>query len=101
VERTIDLPEDQLRELERLASTEHRSVDEVVQFAVGDYLARRQGRSDWAKRLEAAVDGIRKVIPPGVTPDEIEADVTAAWEEYRAERAAQRISASPPDAGGC
>jgi len=47
-----------------------------VQFAVGDYLARRHRRTDWAKRFEEAVERIREGIPPDITPDEIEADVT-------------------------
>ena len=36
MQRTIELPEEQVRELEQLAAREHRSLDEVVQFAVGD-----------------------------------------------------------------
>ena len=100
MQRTIDLPEDQIRELEQLAASERRSLDEVVQFAVGDYLARRRGRTDWAKRFEEAVERIREGIPPDISPDEIEADVTAAWEEHRAERATQRASATAQDAGG-
>ncbi len=100
MQRTIELPEEQVQELERLAAEERRSLDQVVQFAVSDYLARRQSRSEWAKRLEDAVERIRRDIPPDITPDEIEADVTAAWEEYRAERAAQRASVRAPDASG-
>jgi hypothetical protein len=34
-----------------------------------------------------------------MTPEEIEAEITANWEEYRAERAAQR-DAGAPDARG-
>ncbi len=100
MQRTIELSEDQLRKLEKLAASEQRTLDEVVQFAIGDYLARRQGRSAWAKRFGEAVEQVRAGIPPDVTPDEIEADVTAAWDEYRAERAEQRASASALDAGG-
>jgi predicted transcriptional regulator len=48
MQRTVELPEEQVRELEQLAAREHRSLDEVVQFAVGDYLARRRTWADWA-----------------------------------------------------
>ena len=100
MQRTIELPEEQVQELERVAANEQRSLDQVVQFAVSDYLARRQSRSEWGRRLEEAVERIRADIPPDITPDEIEADVTAAWQEYRAERAAKRTAAGGPGAGG-
>lgn len=46
--RTIELPDEQVGQLEQLASSEHRSVDDIVRLAVGDYLARRQrDRADW------------------------------------------------------
>jgi len=100
MQHTIELRDEQLRELERLAARERRSVDELVQFAVGDYLARRQRDwSDWGRRWDALVADIQSRIPPDVTPEEIEADITAAAEEVRAERAAARRAADAPDAG--
>jgi hypothetical protein len=39
-------------------------------------------------------------MPPDVTPEEIEADITAAFEEVRAERAAARRAAESADGGG-
>jgi Arc/MetJ-type ribon-helix-helix transcriptional regulator len=100
VQRTIEFREDQLRELERLADQERRSLDEVVQLAVGDYLARRRDRDDWAQRLDEVVARFRAGVPPDLTPEEIEAEITANWEEYRAERAAQGTREAPADAGG-
>ena len=86
MKRTIHLPQEQVRELERLAADEHRSVDEFVQLALGDYLARRNARAEWAKRLDEVVAQFRAGVPTDMTPEEIEAEITANWEEYRAER---------------
>ena len=100
MQRPIELEAEQLNELERLASEDRRTVDELVQIAVGDYLARRHDRSDWSKRLNAAVSQIRAAIPTAVTPDEIEADVSAAWADHRTARSAHRTSDGEPDASG-
>ncbi len=100
MQRSVELEEAQIHELERLASKDQRTVDELVHIAVGDYLARRHDRSDWAKRLEAAVDQIRIAMPADATSEEIEADVTAAVDEHRAARTAPRMSDGAPDAGG-
>lgn len=100
--RTIELPEEQAREIEQLAAQEHRSFEELVQLALGDYLARRKReRSDWDRRLDEAVASIREGVPPDMTPEEIEAEIPANWEEYRAERAAaHRAGGAAADAGG-
>jgi len=95
----MELSESQLHELEQLASKNRRSVDELVQLAVGDYLARRGDHSEWAKRLDQAVTQIRAAMPDDLTPDDIEADITAAWQEHRADRATRRRSTVAPDAG--
>jgi Arc/MetJ-type ribon-helix-helix transcriptional regulator len=100
MQRSIELSESQLHELERLASKERRSVDELVQIAVGDYLARRGDQSTWSALLDDIVARIREDLPADATPDEIEADVTAAWQEHRAARAAERDSASGRNASG-
>jgi predicted transcriptional regulator len=100
MQRSIELSDDQLRALERLAAKERRSVDELVQLAVGDYLARRRRDwSEWGRRWDAVVADIQSGMPPDVTPEEIEADITAAFEEVRTERAAARRAAESADAG--
>jgi Arc/MetJ-type ribon-helix-helix transcriptional regulator len=99
MQRPIELGESQLHELERLASEEQRSVDELVQIAVGDFLARKQHRPDWAKRLEEAIETLRADLPNDIPSDEIERDVTAAWNEQRATRAKPLHSDPEPDAG--
>src|SRR5947208_5234044 len=97
MQRTIALPDEQARELERLAAEEHRSLDEFIQLALRDYVARRTvGRADWARRFGEVVERIQARIPPGIPPEEIEADITAASDEVRAERAAERRAGANP-----
>jgi predicted transcriptional regulator len=99
VPRTIELDEEQGRELERLAARQRRSVEELVRQAVDGYLAeQRRDWSDWGDRFDALVARIQARIPPDVTPEEIEADITAARAEVRAARAARR-AAGAGDAG--
>jgi hypothetical protein len=91
MQRQIELRDDQLEELERLAGEERRSVDELVQLAVNDYIARhRRDWSDWNRRWDSLAVKVRSSTRFDVTSEEIEADVTAASEEVRAERAARR-----------
>ena len=84
MQRTIELPDEQARELERLAAQERRSVDELVQLALGDYFARRIAeRADALQRFNATVERIQARLPAHVTHEEIDADVAAAKAEYR------------------
>ena len=99
MQHTVELSDDQVRELERLAAEQRVSVDALVQRAVGDYLARRRERAEWGRRWEALVADIRSRMPPDVTPEEIEADITAASEELHAERTAALRAAGDADAG--
>ena len=94
MQRTIELDEEQVRELERLAAKDRQTVDELVREAVNGYLAQR-GRdwTDWNRRFNALVARFREGVPPGITPEEIEADITAARAEVRAEMAAERAAA--------
>jgi predicted transcriptional regulator len=91
--RTIELDEEQARELEQLAARQRRTVDALVRQAVDGYLAQRQ-REEAARRadFEAVVASFREGVPPDMSPEEIEAEISAAWSEYRAERAAQLAS---------
>lgn len=59
-----------------------------MEEAIGDYLARRtRDWSDWNRRFDALAADARSRIPPDVTPDEIEREITAARAEVRAARA--------------
>ena len=99
MQRTVDVPEEQVQELEQLAAEERRSLDEVVQWALSDYLARRRSRTEWGQRLAEALERLGENVPTDIPSEEIEADITAARAEARAERAARR-AAGEARAGG-
>jgi hypothetical protein len=91
MQRQIERRDDQLEELERIAGEERRSVDQLVQLAVSDYLARHhRDWSDWSRRWGSVAVEVRSSRQPVVTPEELEAGITAASEEVRTERAARR-----------
>ena len=88
----IYLDEDQLRSLKHLAAEDERRVAELVREAIDDYLARRLADdAAWRERFDRLVERVRARVPAGISPDEIEADITAARDEVRqAHRAARR-----------
>ena len=89
----IYLDEDQLRALKHLAVEEQQSRAVLVLQALDEFLARRfAGRADWGERLDALVQRIRRRIPADVTPEQIEADITAARDEVRQEHRATRTT---------
>jgi lipase chaperone LimK len=101
MQRAIELDEEQVRKLEQLAARQRRSVDELVRQAVDGYLAQQQRDwSEWNEQFNDFVARVRSRIPPDISPEEIEADITAARAEYWAEQAAQRGEDGGPDASG-
>jgi hypothetical protein len=100
----IYLEEEQSRLLKHLAVETNRSFTDIVREALGEYLVRKgldtQSRvtgpkraipdDEWRARIEDALERIRAGIPSDVTPEEIEAEITAAREEVRQERAQER-----------
>jgi ribbon-helix-helix CopG family protein len=82
---TVELEDEQLRELERLAAHQSAPVDELVRRAVDQYLA-AQSKS-WGARFDALVVSVQARLPDDLTPDDIEADITTARSEVRAARA--------------
>jgi predicted transcriptional regulator len=91
VKHTIELDEERDRALRHLAEREGRTVSAVVQQAVDDYLARRDGHwsppdDEWRAAFDAAVARLRgNGPPPDMTAEEIDAEVDAAVAEVRAE----------------
>jgi hypothetical protein len=105
VKRTnIYLDEEQARLLRHLAVEEGRSFTDLVREALNSYLAQRGLAStsrvigprrsipldEWQARFADALCRIRAGTPTDLTSDEIEAEITAARDEVRRERAARR-----------
>ena len=92
VQRTnIYLDEEQLRALKHLAAEERQSVANLVRRAIDAYLAQRLADdAAWRERLDELVARIRSRVPADISPEEIEADVTAAREEVCQARRAAR-----------
>jgi hypothetical protein len=87
----IYLEDDQLRVLKHLAAEERQSVADLVRRAVDVYLSQRLADDDdWRARLDQLVARIQARIPQSVSPDEIEADITAARAEVKQARRAAR-----------
>ncbi|MBI4494993.1 MAG: CopG family transcriptional regulator [Chloroflexi bacterium] len=104
----VYLDEEQARLLRHLAVEEGRSFTALVREALNDYLARRglaanshvvgpqQQLSDdeWRSSFKAAVERIRASVPDDWTPEEIEAEITAAREEVCREGTTRRPATS-------
>ena len=104
---TISLDGEQARLLRYLALRQQCSLDEVVQQALGEHLskhglqpgfgvrepARQASDEEWRSGFDEAVQRIRTSVDPGWSPEEIEADITAASEELRQERLARKPDA--------
>jgi hypothetical protein len=88
----IYLDEQQLKTLRHLAAEERSSVAQLVRRAVDDFLTRRAiSDADRDQRFDDLLVRMR-VHSAGIPPEEIEADITAAREEVRAIRRAQRAA---------
>lgn len=89
----IYLDAEQVRALKHLAAESRCSAAELVRRAVDDYLARAfRDEKDWGERFDDLVARIQRRIPADVTPEEIEADITAAGEEVRGRRRLARAA---------
>jgi hypothetical protein len=59
----------------------------LVRRAIDEYLAENfRDSDDWGERFDALVKRVQSRIPSGITPEQIEADITAAREEARRAR---------------
>jgi hypothetical protein len=114
---SIALTEEQLARLRQHAESSGQSLDEVVREAVDVYLARlpegsemdrgkrgngltpqhqtqRTMRRPFSPEAQAEIDDalsrIRANVPADLTPEEIDAEIDAAWQEVRQERRARR-----------
>jgi hypothetical protein len=103
---TVTLSDDQLARLRERAAASRRTLDEVLAEAVDAYLAQHsdavpadvengaRARKPFSPESQAEIDAalrrLRARVPADVTPDEIDAEIDAAWQEVRDERRARR-----------
>ena len=86
----IYLDDEQLRALRHVAAEEGASVADLVRRAIDAYLSPRFGNSEeWGRRFDDLVERIQRRMPASVTAAELEAGVTAARAEVRAEHKAR------------
>ncbi|MDA2926082.1 ribbon-helix-helix domain-containing protein [Acidobacteria bacterium AH-259-G07] len=88
----IYLEDDQLRLLKHIAVEEGRSFTELVRRALREFLERYQQETEpmsptdqWNRRLEQLLARVRPRTNAS-SPEEIEADISAAWKEARRRR---------------
>lgn len=88
----IYLDDEQLCLLKHVAAEEGKSMADVVRLAVDLYLARRLVDDEqWRERFARLITRVQQRIPPEISPEEIEADITVARGEVRqAHRATRR-----------
>ena len=85
-----------------MTPSNHRkfSEDEVVRVAVGKYLARHaRDWTEWDRRFDDLSARVREHMPADVTPEEVEADITAAREVVRIEMLRAAEESRPPGVG--
>ena len=96
--------EEQTSRLDPPTGQDGRSRAEVLRKALDEYLARSDVSSgarvfgpagdipdeEWRARFEEALWQLRAGVDPDWSPEEIEADIAAAVEEVRKDRAARR-----------
>ena len=81
----VYLSEEQLQLLKHLAAEDRQSVATLVREAVDTYLTERLARDQaWDQRLTELVERVRRRVPASTSPEEIEADITAARQDARA-----------------
>lgn len=87
----IYLQDDQLDALKVYAATRGASVATIVREAVDAYLHDcLVVDTSWQTTLHDLLDRVQSRIPPSITSEEIEAEITEAREEYRKLHGASR-----------
>jgi predicted transcriptional regulator len=87
-ELTITLTSEEMEHLRKEADANGETPDSIASTAVREFLAR--ANDAWCSELAAALAEIYRRLPPDVSPEETEADITAAAAEARELRHAAR-----------
>lgn len=87
----VYLEDKKLEALRDLAARQRRTLSDVLRQAVDAYLGQNSAADKaWEERLDRLLERVRSRLPQDASPDEIEADITAARQEVRrAHRAAR------------
>ncbi len=102
--RLLDLTDEEDRLLQEYAEANRRSWHAILRDAVRDYLTARgvpmpnyvrepertMPDEEWSRQFNEALAAIRASVRTDLTPEQIEAEITAASEELRQERIAER-----------
>lgn len=78
----IQLSEAEWQQLKRIAEQRQRPPDELAREILTHWLALDE--QDWQARMERVLQAFRQYTR-SIPPDEIEREITAAFEEYRSE----------------
>ncbi len=90
-ELTITLTSDEMERLRQQAAASGQSIDDLAGALLRDSLARtRLDDGAWRAQLGAALAALHQRLPPGISADETEADITAAAAEVKEARRAAR-----------
>lgn len=86
----VEIRPESYKALQALAESKGASIEMLLEMAVEDLLRRQDTNpNDWLRRWHALQAEIQTNMPPGVTAEEIEADIDAAIAEVRAESRAR------------
>jgi len=84
----VEVENAQMESLRRVAEQRGQSVDGALRNAIERFLHEELRRELLVAQLRAAADDIASGVPPGVTPEEIEREITEASREYWANQRA-------------
>lgn len=84
---SIQVSRETFERIQRLAAERGRTLGEVVDevFSAGANIARTQ--AEWTEIWDRIRADVQSRVPPGMTDDELDAEVDAAIREHREERA--------------
>jgi hypothetical protein len=84
-ELLVKVEEQDWERLQQAAASVNCSVEEFITRTLHHLLQRvNPPPPEWQQRFDALLERVHRHTTP-FTPEEIEADITAAWEEYRRE----------------
>ena len=88
---TINLTSDEMEQLQQQAATTGQSAADLASVLLrGSLACTRLDDAAWRAQLGAALAALHQCLPPAITAEETEADITAAAAEVKEARRAAR-----------